>query len=141
MRKHADEFDFSDYPQDHFLYSAKNKKVIGKMKDEANGRILKSFVGLAPKMYSFHGTDLEKVAAKGIKKSLIKRKMKHQMFKDALFSQKKYFCKMNLIRSKSHRLTTNTLQKVALHCFDSKRFILKNGINTLAHNSCKISLL
>jgi hypothetical protein len=50
LKKHIDEFDFSDYPRDHFLYSTVNKKVIGKMKDEANGVVLNSFVRLAPKM-------------------------------------------------------------------------------------------
>ncbi len=34
----SDLFDFSDYPQNHFLYSVVNKKVIGKMKDETNGK-------------------------------------------------------------------------------------------------------
>ena len=36
MKNIEDEFDFSGYPKDHFLFSDKNKKVIGKMKDELN---------------------------------------------------------------------------------------------------------
>lgn len=32
-------FDFSDYLKDHLLYDELNKKVIGKFKDELNGRI------------------------------------------------------------------------------------------------------
>ena len=31
-------YDTSDYPQTHFAYSTKSKKVLGKMKDELNGR-------------------------------------------------------------------------------------------------------
>jgi hypothetical protein len=68
LRRFRSEFDFSYFPKDHNLYSAKNKKVIGKMKDEANGTVLESFVGLAPKLYSFKGRVMQKVAAKGIKK-------------------------------------------------------------------------
>jgi hypothetical protein len=133
-----EEFDFSDYPKDHILFSGKNKKVIGKMKDEANGKLLESFVGLAPKLYSFSGQSIQKAAAKGVKRSLMRRQLKHNMFLNALFAEKKLMCQMNLIRSKSHRITTSTLTKVALHCFDSKRYILRNGIKTLAHNSCRI---
>ena len=32
-----DLFDFSGYPRQHPCFSYKNKKVIGKMKDELNG--------------------------------------------------------------------------------------------------------
>lgn len=44
MSKHFDLFDTSNYPRDYFLFSEKNKKVVGKMKDETASR---------PKMYSF----------------------------------------------------------------------------------------
>lgn len=37
MHKHLDLFDTSNYPTEHFLFSEKNKKVVGKMKDETNG--------------------------------------------------------------------------------------------------------
>jgi len=141
ISKYADDFDFSDYPVSHFLHSSKNKKVIGKMTDEAQGKILKSFIGVAPKLYSFEGIDIQKRAAKGVKKSVIKNHLKHEIFYKALYNQKKFFCSMNLIRSKRHRLTTNNMTKVALHCFDSKRFILNDGIRTLAHNSCYVKLL
>ena len=32
-----DYFDTPDYPKDHELHSVKNKKVLGKIKDENNG--------------------------------------------------------------------------------------------------------
>lgn len=34
MKKNQDCYDTSNYPKDHFLYSDKNKKVIGKFKDD-----------------------------------------------------------------------------------------------------------
>lgn len=46
-------FDFSDYPDTHFLHSNHNKKVLGKMKDECQGHVMREFVCLKPKMYSF----------------------------------------------------------------------------------------
>ena len=43
-------FDLSDYPKDHPLYDTINKKVIGKFKDEANGKIITEFIGLRPRV-------------------------------------------------------------------------------------------
>ena len=40
MEKIKDDLDTSDYPKDHKLYSDKNKKVIGKFKDEMNSEKL-----------------------------------------------------------------------------------------------------
>ena len=37
IEKDYDMFDFSDYPKMNPLFNEKNKKVIGKMKDETNG--------------------------------------------------------------------------------------------------------
>ena len=37
---------------DHPNYDPKNKKIIGKMKDEIKGMVLEEFVGLRPKCYS-----------------------------------------------------------------------------------------
>ena len=48
-------FDTSGYPNDGSrpLPVGKNKKVIGLMKDELGGDIMKEFVSLRPKMYSY----------------------------------------------------------------------------------------
>ena len=47
-----DHFDTLEYSRDHFLYSVRNTKVLGKMKDKTHGIPFKKFVGLRPKMYS-----------------------------------------------------------------------------------------
>ena len=39
-------FDTSIYELDRLLFTAKNKKVIGLMKDELSGKIMAKFVGL-----------------------------------------------------------------------------------------------
>ena len=41
-----DYFDTSEYTRDHFLYSVRNKKVLGKMTDETHGIPIEEFVGL-----------------------------------------------------------------------------------------------
>ena len=45
-------FDFSDYPKDSNFFDLLNKKVIGKLKDEVQGKIISEFVGLKSKLYS-----------------------------------------------------------------------------------------
>ena len=39
---------------------------------------------------------------------------------------------MRGIKSKNHSLGTYETNKISLSCFHDKRYILKNGINTLA---------
>ena len=50
--KHKHLFDFSNYPKDSQFFDVTNKKVIGKMKDQSEGKIIDEFVGLKSKMYS-----------------------------------------------------------------------------------------
>ena len=40
---------------------------------------------------------------------------------------------MRGIKSKDHNLGTYEINKISLSCFDDKRYILKNGIYTLAY--------
>ena len=53
MLEMIDHFDTSNYSKTHFLFSNKNKKVIGKMKDELGGFPMKEFVALRSKCYSY----------------------------------------------------------------------------------------
>ena len=61
-------FDISNYKVDRPLPKGMNKKVIGLMKDELEGKIIKEFVALRPKTYSYL-TDDDTIhkKAKGIK--------------------------------------------------------------------------
>ena len=40
---------------------------------------------------------------------------------------------MKRIKSKLHRIGTDDVCKISLSCFDDKRYILDNGINSLAY--------
>ena len=48
---------------------------------------------------------------------------------------------MKGIQSKLHRLGTYDLNKISLSCFDDKRFVLCDGINTLAYFQKDISVV
>ena len=50
--KSKEVFDISDYPKGSPYEFQENKKVIGKSKDEACGKIMSEFIGLRFKMYS-----------------------------------------------------------------------------------------
>ena len=62
---------------DRPLPTCKNKKQLGKFKDELGVRIMTEFVALRPKTYSYLNDDgdVEK-KAKGTKKCVTKRKLK-----------------------------------------------------------------
>ena len=55
--KHKNLFDFSNYPEDSKFFDQANKNVIGKMKDESEGKIIATLVGLTSRMYSIKNID------------------------------------------------------------------------------------
>ena len=62
-------FDNGDFPKDSPYHDAKNKKVIGKFKDEAAGVPIVESEGLRSKMYSYvKDNGKNEKTAKGVKK-------------------------------------------------------------------------
>ena len=59
--------------------------------------------------------------------------IKFQEFYDTLFKKKILRHTMRGINSKNDNLDTYETNQRSLSCFDDKRYILKNGINTLAY--------
>ena len=55
-----------------------------------------------------------------------------QEFQDTLFQNKILRHTMRGIKSKNHYLSTYETDKISLSCSNDKRYVLKNGINTLA---------
>ena len=74
-------------------------------------------------MYSLIGVDDREVnKAKGINK-----KIRHEEYVDSLFRIQKR------IQSKLHETGIYDVFKISLICFDDKRYVLDDGINTLAY--------
>ena len=116
MREMKDEYDFSDYPKDHFLHDGTNKKVIGKMKDECAGIPIKEYVGLRPKLYAILKENNEDI-----------KKAKE------LFNKKTYEHSMNMIRSIHHIIHGFTVNKITLSPLDTKKYTAVDGIMTYAY--------
>ena len=54
-------------------------------------------------------------------------------FKDTLFNKKMMRHKMRRIQAKKRKVGTEEIDKISLLCFDDKRFVLNDGIHTLAY--------
>ena len=70
---------------------------------------------------------------KGVKKSVVKKEITHQHYKDCLFKGTVKMRKMNTIRSRLHGMYTETINKKALTREDDKQIIHKDGIHTYAY--------
>jgi len=141
MHAEKDQYDFSGYEKNSPFFDETNKKVIGKFKDEMDGVPIVEFVGLRAKMYSnLIDNGKVKKTAKGVKKAFMKKNIKHDNYKAAIFdkSQMRQTATFNLIRSRNHNLQSITVEKVGLCCFDDKRYILDDNIHTYAHGHWRI---
>ena len=84
-------FDTSNYEKklNRPLPIGKNKKAIGKFKDELGGKIMSEFCALRAKAYAFKLDDDNEVKkAKGTKKCIVKREITFKKYVDALFKNK-----------------------------------------------------
>ena len=54
-------------------------------------------------------------------------------FKDVLFDKKIIRHKIKRIQSYKHKLGTYEIDKISLSCFKDKRYVLDDGIRTLAY--------
>lgn len=70
-----------------------------------------------------------------------KREIRHQDYKTCLFEKQPQMARMNQIRSENHQLYTVTLNKTSLSPYDDKRYILEDGITTLAHRHHEINYI
>ena len=134
MSEAMDLFDTSNFDPDHSLYSKNNYRVLGKMKSETGSTPPVEFVGLRAKMYSLSCGDKSQKKVKGIKKKYVKKSVRHDSFVNVLRNIEPHTeAKFRLFRSTNHVLNTLEITKLCLSPFDDKRYILEDGIHTLAY--------
>ena len=123
-------FDTSGY-KDRPLPVGKNKKVIGLMKDELGGEMMKEFVSLRPKMYSYRVGNTEPKKCKGIKKCVVKKTITFDDYKEYLFEGRNVHKSQLLFRSNKHEIRTLEVNKLVLNSQDDKRISI-DGIASYA---------
>ena len=96
------------------------------MKNKLNGSKTVEFVGLKSKMCSLISADDKEInKAKGINK-----KLRHNEYLRVLFDKKS--CQTQYEKN-TEQIGTYDVFKISLSCFDDKRYVLDDGINTLAY--------
>ena len=130
-------FDNSDYIPDRPLPVEKNKKLIGLMKDVLGGEIMKEFVSLRPKMYSYKVGNSEPKKCKGIKKCVVEKMISVGNYKRCLFGGEQSHRNQLLFRSRTHEVRTLEVNKLALSREDDKRISI-NGVGSYAIGHYKV---
>ena len=129
-------YDTSNYTVERPLPMGENKEKIGFMKDELGGRIMKEFIELRPKCYSYLTDDgnVDK-KAKGTKKCVIKKEIMFNYYAECLKEKKKILKKQQRFKSDAHKVHTEEINKVALSFEDDKRLISYDGITTYPYGT------
>ena len=127
-------FDTSGYSKDidRPFEKGKNKKVIGKFKDELGGRIMSKFCALRAKTYACKLDDgSEEKKPKGIKQCVVKNTINFDDYVEILFSEnEKLLRSQDVFRSYYHTVYTEKVNKVAVSANDDKRIQTKDNITT-----------
>ena len=79
-----------------------------------------------------------KITAKGIKRSSVKKKVRHDQFLSVLETLKPTPSAFRSFQSTNHVLRTVEINKTCLNAFDDKRYILEDGVKTLAYGHFRI---
>lgn len=140
-------FDTSDSPKDHPAgLPIRNKKVIGKMKDEVGGKIITEFAGVRAKCYAYRIDNPDKTCdckgkckgkcigdkkCKGVKTGVVTTEITFNDYRGCVLKGTEKYITQNVFRSRAHNVFTENLKKKALCAKDDKRVILKDGIQTL----------
>lgn len=90
-------------------------------------------------MYSLiYSNNKHKNTAKGVSKTIIKKKLRHEHYRKCLFNNEMKKCEMKLIRSEKHQLYMEHVVKTGLCNFDDKRYIKRDGISSFAYANFRI---
>jgi hypothetical protein len=145
LKNMGDYFDFSNYAEDHDNYDLKNNKKLGYFKDEMAGQIMREYVGLKPKMYSYDKEEEEREKSKEDSNEESESDEEEQIHNKAkgvpmckaqsfvindhiktLYTNDKKTVNFNRIRSFNHTLYTINCNKLGLSSYDNKRYWIDN---------------
>ena len=140
MKQDLTEYDTSNFAKEHPLYSKTNHRVLGKMKSETGSEAPSEFVGLRAKMYSLQCKSKSTKKVKGVQKHYVRTKLRHESYLRVLDNSIPYTtCKFRVFRSTNHVINTVEVKKICICAFDDKRYLLDDGIRTLAYGHHRIA--
>ena len=136
-------FDIFAYDKDDNrpLPIGKNKKVIGKFKDELKGKIMTENCNARAKTYAFrYDNDKENKKTKGTKKCVIKKDLTFENYKESVFKNKIIMRSQLRFKSDDHNVYTVEINKIAISSNDDKRLQTIDGITTypISTNAFKV---
>ena len=118
------------------LEIGKNKKVIGKFKDELGGKIMTEFCVLRAKAYAYKlDDDTEMKKAKDTKKCIVKREITFKNYADPLFNDKVIVRSQQRFMSDRHKVYTEEVNKIALSSNDDKRIQTFDKVTTFPYGT------
>ena len=131
-------FDTSNYDKNDNtpLQMGMNKNVIRMFKDELEGMIIKGFCALRDKTYAYLiDDDSEKKKTKGIKKCIIKRRIRFGGYTDSLFKNNIISWSQLRFKSDLRIVYTEEVNKTAVSSNDDKRLQTHDKITTYPYGT------
>jgi len=123
MKQNLSQYDTSNFKPDNPFGIPVSDSIIGKMKDECEGKIIHEFYGTGAKAYVVNVEGQYTKRAKGIQAS----ELTVSDYKDVVENQQTVYKNMNVVTSYLHDIYSELKIKVALSPKDDKRFILPGG--------------
>ena len=73
------------------------------------------------------------MTAKGIKKSYVQKHVTQEMFLHTFQNKTCTTARFMNFRSRNHTIQTEQIDKICLSAYDNKRYLMMNGVSSLAH--------
>ena len=93
---------------------------------------MSEFVGLRAKLYAYKYSGAEVKKCKGVGRATVKNNIHFADYRQCLMDNTKQRASVLATRSARHEVFTIAQQKVALSCFDDKRYMIDN-IGSVPH--------
>ena len=127
-------------PEEYAIFASINKKVIGKMKSELGKGLMSKFIALSPKVYACKQVLVDKTLsedkkARGTSKSVTKKTLSFDHYKQCLFNNEIVKCIQYRIKSTPYSVDTVQVNKIALKICDNKRLKAFDGITTFHYGT------
>jgi hypothetical protein len=134
LEKLQDSLDTSNYPTNHFLYSAQNKGKLLCVKDELAGRIMQQGYFIKSKCYTIVTQDGDRKKLKGVTKTATQKRIHVQDYRECVLGDdtKCIYTHQMRFENKNFILYTTKSNRMALNSFDDKSVYL-NATTLVPH--------